>query len=138
MRLRNGSSPQISKRSSSGAVNMYRCRGRPAMLRVVLFPRAEATQIIRGYKPSLNVERLSADRLAVRIGRDLVAPCLGLPQQFLAAPFQGLAALVNGNRFLQRHLARLQPRDDRFEFFDRALEAQLLDVHFGVDLFGID
>src|ERR1700730_2201165 len=81
---------------------------------------------------SLNVERLGTGHLAAGVGSDFVDPRFGLPQQFLAPPFQGLAALVNGDGFLQRHLAVLKPLDDRFEFLDRALKAQLLDVHLGV------
>jgi hypothetical protein len=89
-----------------------------------------------GLLPSLNVERLGTGHLAVGVGGDLVDPCFGLAQQFLAPPFQGLAALVNGDGFFQRHLAVLEPLDDRFEFLDRALEAQLLDVDLGI--FGND
>src|ERR1700676_4489912 len=83
---------------------------------------------------SLNVERLGAGDLAIGVGGDLVDPRLGLAQQFLAAPLQGLATLIDGDRFLQRHLAVLEPLDDRFEFLDRALEAQLLDVDLSVPL----
>src|SRR5665213_3248277 len=85
-----------------------------------------------GNASSLNVERFRAGGLAIGIGGDLVDPCLRLPQQFLASPFQHLAAFVNGDGFLERYLAFLEPLDDRFQFLDRALEAQLLDVHLGV------
>jgi len=44
----------------------------------------------------------------------------------------GLAAFVDRNRFLKRHLTALEPRDDRFEFLDRALEGELLDVSLRV------
>src|ERR1700736_642663 len=85
-----------------------------------------------GRRPSLNVERLGAGDLAGGVGGDLVDPRLRLPQQFLAPPFQGLAPFVNGDGFLQRHLAVLEPLDDRFKFLERALEAQLPDVDLGV------
>ena len=52
--------------------------------------------------PLLHVERLGAGHLAVGVGGDLVDAGLGLPQQFLAAPLQRLAALVDRNRLLQR------------------------------------
>src|SRR5258708_23544036 len=83
---------------------------------------------------SLHVERLGPGHLAVGVGGDLVDPRLGLPQQFLAAPLQGFAALVDGHRFLQRHLAVFEPLDDRFKLLDRALEAQLFDVDLAVSL----
>src|SRR5581483_8800282 len=60
----------------------------------------------------------------------LLDPCLGLAQQFLAAALQRLAPLVDGHRLLERHLAFLEPLDDRFKFLDRALEGQLLDVGY--------
>src|SRR3981189_403678 len=81
---------------------------------------------------SLNVERLRTGHLAIGVGGDLVDPRLRLPQQFLAPPFQGLAPLVDGDGFFQRHLAVLEPLDDRFKLLDRALEAQLSDVDLGV------
>src|SRR2546429_7369225 len=80
----------------------------------------------------LNVERLRPGHLAGGVGGDLVDASLGLPQQLLAAPFERLAPLVDRDRFLKRHLAALEPRDDRFKFLDRALEGELLDVHSGV------
>src|SRR4051794_10227333 len=76
----------------------------------------------------LNVQWLRAGHLAVGVGRDLVDPRLRLPQQFLAASLQGFSAFVDRNRFLQRHLAIFQSLDDGLEFFERALEAQLLDI----------
>src|SRR5579871_3356146 len=76
----------------------------------------------------LHVEWFRAGRLAAGIGRDLVDPRLCLTQQFLAAPLQGFAALVDGDRFFQRHLAVLEALDDRFEFLERALKTQLLDI----------
>src|SRR5882757_2651159 len=80
----------------------------------------------------LHIERLGPGDLAAGVGGDLVDAGLGLAQQFLAAPLQGFAALVDRNRFLKRHLAVLEPLDDRFKFLDRALEAQLFDVYLGV------
>src|SRR5579864_4114511 len=81
---------------------------------------------------SLNVERLRADRLAAGVGCDLVDPSLSLAQQFLAPPLQDLAPFVNGDRFFQWNLALLESLHDGFEFLDRALEAQLLDVGLGI------
>src|SRR5258708_38744805 len=89
-------------------------------------PRNEATG------SSLHVERFGSGRLAIGIGGDLVDPRLRLPQQFLASRLQRVAALVDGDGFLQRHLAFLEPLHDRFKLLDRALEAQLPDVHLGV------
>src|SRR5436190_23575534 len=62
-----------------------------------------------------HVERLGAGRLARGIERDLLDPGLGEPQQFLAAALERFPALVDGNRFLQRHLALLQALDDGFK-----------------------
>src|SRR6476646_2089899 len=81
---------------------------------------------------SLHVERLRPRDLAIGPGGDLVDAGFGLPQQLLAAPLQGLAALIDGDRFLQRHLALLEPLDDRFQLFDRALEGEGLDVRLVV------
>src|SRR5262245_66495835 len=78
-----------------------------------------------------DVERLGAGRLAGGIEPDLLDPSLGLAQQLLAAALERLAALVDGDRFLERHLALLEPLDDRFELFDRPLEGQALDVGMG-------
>jgi hypothetical protein len=44
--------------------------------------------------------------------------------------------LVDGDRLLERHLALLEPLDDRFELFDRPLEGEALDV--GMDIVGHD
>jgi hypothetical protein len=57
---------------------------------------------------------------------------LGMPQKFFAAALQGLAALIDRDRFLERHLAVLQPFHDRFELLDRALEREFLDVALGI------
>src|SRR5580692_6426143 len=46
-------------------------------------------------KVSLHVQWLGPDHLAVGVGGDLVDPCFRLPQQFLASPLQGFAALVD-------------------------------------------
>ena len=45
----------------------------------------------------LNVQRLGTDGLSVGIGGDLVDARFRLPQQFLTAPLQGLAAFVDGD-----------------------------------------
>src|SRR5690349_21619590 len=73
--------------------------------------------------PSLNVQRLGTGHLAGGVGGDLLDPCLRLPQQFLAAPLERLAAFVNGDGFLQRYLAILQSLHDRFKFLKRPFEA---------------
>src|SRR5580700_7239574 len=78
-----------------------------------------------------DVERLGAGRLALRIERDFFDARLGLAQQILAAAFERLAALVDGDRFLERHLALFEPLDDRFQFLDRALERQLCNIAVG-------
>src|SRR5262245_7931182 len=78
--------------------------------------------------PLLDVERLGSGRLASGVERDLLDPRLGLPQQLLAAALECLAALIDGDRFLERHLALLEPLDDRLELLDRPLERQALDV----------
>src|SRR5206468_4257562 len=85
-----------------------------------------------GRPGSLHVERLGPGDLAVGIGGNLVDAGLGLAQQFLAAALQRLAALIDRDRFLERHLAVLQPLHDRFELLDRALEGEFFDVHLGI------
>src|SRR6185312_8650641 len=107
------------------------CRG-PEQPSSAPMPRSRIKLLGRGNASSLNVERLGAGGLAVGIGGDLVNPCLRLPQQLLASSFQRLAAFVDRDRFLERYLALLEPLHDRFQLPDRALEAQLLDVHLGV------
>src|SRR5579871_3400298 len=77
----------------------------------------------RGF-PSLHVERLGAGRLAAGIERDPFDPRLGLPQQVLAAALERLTALVDHDRFFERHLALFKPLHDRFELLDRALEGE--------------
>src|SRR5580704_6466439 len=83
-----------------------------------------------------DVKRLGAGRLAGGIERDPLYPRLGLAQQLLAAALEQLAALIDGDRFLERHLAFLEPLDDRFKLLDGALEGQLRDV--GIGLIGHD
>src|SRR5262245_59222067 len=75
-----------------------------------------------------DVERLGTGRLAGGIEPDLLHSSLGLAQQLLAAALERLAALVDGDRLLERHLALLEPLDDRFELLDRPFEGQALDV----------
>src|SRR5579883_584621 len=77
---------------------------------------------------SLHIERLGASRLAGGVEGDLLHPRLGLAQQLLAAALERLAALVDRDRFLERHLAFLEPLDDRFELLDRLLEGEPADV----------
>ena len=73
-----------------------------------------------------DIERPGAGRLAGGIERDLLDPRLGLPQQFLAAALERLAALIDRDRFFERNLALLEPLDDRFKLLDRLLEGQFL------------
>src|SRR5690242_19229638 len=80
-----------------------------------------------------DVQGLGSGRLAAGIGGDLVDPRLGLTQQLLAPPLQGLAPLIDRDGLFQRNLAIFQALDDRFELFDRALEGQAL--HIGVGVF---
>src|SRR5580700_8513496 len=75
----------------------------------------------------LDVERFAPGWFALSVERDLLDARLGLPQQLLAAALKRFTALVYRDRFLERHLALFEPLDDRFEFFDRALERQLSD-----------
>src|SRR5581483_12191412 len=82
--------------------------------------------------PLLHIQRRRAGGLATGIGGDLVDTRLGLAQQLLAAPLQRLAALVDRDGFLERHLAVLEPLYDRFEFLDRALEGEPADIDLSV------
>src|SRR5258705_11555924 len=76
----------------------------------------------------LHVERLGALGLAGGVQRDLFDAGLRLAQQLLAAALERLAALVDRDRFLQRHLAFFEALDDGFEFLDRPFEAQGVDI----------
>src|ERR1700733_7895734 len=76
----------------------------------------------------LPIQRLGAGRLAGRVERDLLDTRLGLAQQIFAAALERLAALVDGDRFLERHLALFEPLDDRLELLDRPLERQFRDI----------
>src|SRR5262249_33657459 len=81
---------------------------------------------------SVDVERLGSGRLAGGIEPDLLYPSLGLAQQVLAAALERLAALVDGDRFFERHLALFEALDDGLELLDRPLEGQALDVGMSV------
>src|SRR5712691_10886727 len=93
-------------------------------------PATSAGMTGRGTVPLVlfDVERLGSGRLARGIEGDLLDPGLGLAQQFHAATLERLAALVDRDRLLERHLALLEPLDDRFELLDRLLEGQARDV----------
>src|SRR6516165_91896 len=69
-----------------------------------------------------HIQRLGTDGLAVRVERDLLDPCFGKAQKLLAAALERLAALVNEDRFFERHLAFFQALDDGFKLLDGALE----------------
>ena len=86
---------------------------------------------VSGARAHVHVERLGAGRLAGGVERDLLDPRLGLPQQLLAAALERLAALVDRDRLLERHLALFEPLDDRFKLLDRLLEGQGRDVAVG-------
>src|SRR5262249_23324179 len=81
----------------------------------------------------LYVERFGAGRLARGIEGDLLDARLGLAQQLLAAALERFAALVDGNRFLERDVAALELLHDRLELGQRLLERQRL--HVGIGLF---
>ena len=85
-----------------------------------------------GRRGLLNVKRLGAGDLAARIRRDLVDARLGLPQQFFAAALESLAALVDCDRFFQRHLAVLESLHNRLKLLDSKLESEVIDVVLGV------
>jgi hypothetical protein len=67
----------------------------------------------RAAKLSFHIERVDSLRLARGIEGDFLDPRLGLPQQVLTAPLENLAALVDGDRLLQWHLAVFEALDDR-------------------------
>src|SRR5215831_4825888 len=79
----------------------------------------------------LHIQRLCPLGIAGRVERDLFDPRFGLPQQVLAAPLEGFATLVDGDGFLERHLAVFEALDDRLQFLNRPLEAQLIDIGVG-------
>src|SRR5262249_29599393 len=72
----------------------------------------------RSQSASVHIERFSPGRLAGSVERDLLHPRFGLTQQLLAAAFERLAALVDGNRFLERDLALFEPLDDGLKLLD--------------------
>src|SRR3989440_9754712 len=76
----------------------------------------------------LHVQRLCADRLAGGIERDFFHPRFRKPQQFLAAALQRLAAFVDRDRFLERHIAALELLHDLLKLRERLLEAESFDV----------
>ena len=70
--------------------------------------------------------------LPSRERRDLFHLVLGRLQQPRAMRLQRLAALVDADRLVERHLAALQIFDDLLQRLQRLLEAQRLDVVIGV------
>src|SRR5262245_47078442 len=76
----------------------------------------------------LDVERLGAGRLVIRIERDLLDLSLSFPQQRVAMGFQRLAPLIDQDRGLELHVAFLQAVDDGVELLQRLLEAHILNV----------
>src|SRR5258708_4973697 len=79
----------------------------------------------------VNVQWLGSGGVSGRIQGDFLDGGLGLPQQFLAAALERLAALVDRYRLFEGHFALLEPFDDRFQLFDGPLERQLFDVGVG-------
>jgi len=75
-------------------------------------------------------------RLAGGVEPNFLHPRLGQAQQLLAATLERLAALVDRDRLLERHLALFQPFDDGFELLDRPFEGQARDI--GMDIVGHD
>lgn len=69
------------------------------------------------------VERHHAVRLAVGGDANLLDLGFGSLQQPVAMAAQGVAALVDGDAFLERHRALLEPPDDAFEFLESLFEA---------------
>jgi len=127
MRSRNGSGPRPAR--EGGPAREDRQGGRlclptpqPGPPCFVSFISARA-----GDAPSLNVERLGADRLAVRIGRDLVDPRLACRSSSSQRRFKASRAR-NGNGFLQRHLACSSRVTIDSSSSIGAFRAQLLDV----------
>src|SRR4051812_5599196 len=80
----------------------------------------------------LRVERRRAGRLAVRADRDLLDAGLGALQERLAVLLQELAALVDGNRVLEGHVALLEPLHDALELLQRLLEGQVRELGRGL------
>jgi hypothetical protein len=79
-------------------------------------------------KSVLDVERLGAGRLVVRIERDLLDLGFRLAQQRIAMRLQRLSPLIDLDRGLKLHVALFQAIDDGFELLQRLLEAHILDV----------
>src|ERR1700691_1083181 len=91
-------------------------------------PRAAARWLIERL---LDVERFSAGGRAAGVERDLLHARFGLPQQLFTTAFKRLTALVNSDRFLQRHFAVFKSSDDRLKLFDRPFERKLFDIAIG-------
>jgi len=81
---------------------------------------------------SLDVERLDAFRLAVGAERNLLDSRLGALEQPVAMGLEQFAALIEGDRFLQRDGAAFELFDDRLELGERLLERQSFDVRMCV------
>src|SRR5829696_8019020 len=77
------------------------------------------------------VERRRSGRLAGGADGDLLDAGLGALEERLAMLLQRLAALVDGDRFLERDLAALEALDDLLEFLERLLERQVCDLRRG-------
>src|SRR6478609_5759443 len=76
----------------------------------------------------LDLERLGAGRLIVRIQRDLLDLGLRLAQQRVAMGFQRLAPLIDQDRRLKLNVALFKAIDDSFELLQRLFEAEILDI----------
>src|SRR4051812_25455140 len=83
------------------------------------------------------VERRRSGRLAAGADGDLLDAGLGPFEKRLAMLLQGLPALVDRDRFLERDLAALEPLHDLLELLERLLEGQVCDLRRGRALSGI-
>src|SRR5690606_36934801 len=80
---------------------------------------------------SLAVERLRAGGLAVSRQAYFLHLVLGRLEQPVAMRLERLAALVDTDRLVERHVAALQILDDAFQRRQRLLEAHRRDVLVG-------
>lgn len=74
------------------------------------------------------VQRLHALRFSGAVETDLLDTLFGGVQQRLAMFFQGFAALVDGDRLVQRHVSALQACDNAFQLGDGLFEGITADI----------
>src|SRR5690606_27960574 len=80
----------------------------------------------------VSVERLGSHRLALARQPDLLDTVLGGLEQPLAVRLEGLAALVDADGLVERHLAPFEIVDDLLQRLQRRFEAHRLDVFVGI------